>query len=36
VPIPLVTAGRRQLDPDGEEWQRVLESTGQGASLRCR
>lgn len=31
VPIPLATTGRRQLDPSGEEWQRVLESTGQGS-----
>lgn len=30
VPIPLATTGRRQLDPWGEEWQRVLETTGQG------
>ena len=30
VPIPLATTGRRQLEPNGEEWQRVLESTGQG------
>lgn len=29
VPIPLATTGRRQLDPTGEEWQRVLETTGQ-------
>ncbi len=33
VPIPLATAGRRQLDPRGSEWQRVLETTGQPASL---
>lgn len=31
VPLPLATTGRRQLDPLGEEWQRVLESTGQGS-----
>lgn len=31
VPIPLATTGRRQLDPAGEEWQRVLETTGQPA-----
>ena len=29
VPIPLATATRRRLDPHGEEWQRVLETTGQ-------
>jgi 6-phosphofructokinase 1 len=29
VPIALVTGERRCLDPTGEEWQRVLESTGQ-------
>ena len=29
VPIPLAIDGRRTLDPAGEEWQRVLESTGQ-------
>jgi len=31
VPIPLATEARRQLDPSGEEWQRVLETTGQPA-----
>ena len=29
VPIPLAIGGRRTLDPSGEDWQRVLESTGQ-------
>jgi len=29
VPIPVAAAARRQLDPRGELWQRVLESTGQ-------
>jgi 6-phosphofructokinase 1 len=29
VPIPVAVAARRQLDPRGELWQRVLESTGQ-------
>lgn len=33
VPIPLAIGGRRCLDPYGEEWQRVLESTGQRSSL---
>jgi 6-phosphofructokinase 1 len=31
VPIPLATQARRQLDPNDEEWQRVLETTGQPA-----
>jgi 6-phosphofructokinase 1 len=31
VPIPLAIGGRRCLDPSGEDWQRVLESTGQRA-----
>ncbi len=29
VPTRLVTEERRQLDPEGEEWQRVLDTTGQ-------
>ncbi len=29
VPIPLAVARRRQIEPRGEEWQRVLETTGQ-------
>ncbi len=29
VPIALAVHGRRTLDPHGEDWQRVLESTGQ-------
>jgi 6-phosphofructokinase 1 len=33
VPIPLAVATRRHLDPRGEEWQRVLEATGQPASM---
>jgi 6-phosphofructokinase 1 len=33
VPIALAVARRRCLDPVGEEWQRVLETTGQPASL---
>ncbi|HEX6210256.1 MAG TPA: ATP-dependent 6-phosphofructokinase [Methylomirabilota bacterium] len=33
VPIPLAVGRRRQLDPLGEEWRRVLETTGQPASL---
>jgi 6-phosphofructokinase 1 len=31
VPIPVAVAARRQLDPRGELWQRVLESTGQAS-----
>lgn len=33
VPIELAVARRKQLDPDGSLWQRVLESTGQPASM---
>lgn len=33
VPIPLAVSSRRQLDPTGEEWQRVLEATGQPAAM---
>lgn len=33
VPIRIATDARRQLDPHGEEWQRVLEATGQPASM---
>lgn len=33
VPIPLAVERRRQLDPAGEEWRRVLETTGQPPSL---
>lgn len=32
VPIPLVVSARRQLDPSGDTWQRVLEATGQPQS----
>jgi 6-phosphofructokinase 1 len=35
VPIPLVIEARRYLDPAGEEWQRVLETTGQRALMRA-
>ncbi len=31
VPIALATASRRQVDPNGELWPRVLEATGQPA-----
>jgi 6-phosphofructokinase 1 len=33
VPIPLAIARRKQLDPSGDVWQRVLEATGQSASM---
>jgi 6-phosphofructokinase 1 len=33
VPIAVAVANRKQLDPGGEIWQRVLESTGQPASM---
>lgn len=34
VPIRLVTEVRRQLDPEGEDWQRVLDTTGQHTLMR--
>ncbi len=33
VPLQLVAGRRKQLEPDGEIWQRVLETTGQPASM---
>ncbi len=33
VPLELATAHRRQLDPQGPVWQRVLSATGQPADL---
>jgi len=33
VPIPLAIARRKQLDPQSEVWKRVLETTGQPASM---
>jgi len=33
VPIPVSTAGRKYLDPRGEVWQRVLDTTRQPHSL---
>jgi 6-phosphofructokinase 1 len=33
VPIPVAIGSRKQLDPAGESWQRVLEVTGQPGSL---
>jgi 6-phosphofructokinase 1 len=33
VPLPLVTRGRKQLNPHGEIWQRVLDATGQPAAM---
>lgn len=36
VPIPLAVDRPARLDPAGETWQRVLESTGQPASMQGR
>jgi 6-phosphofructokinase 1 len=33
MPIALAVAQRKQLDPQGPEWQSVLQTTGQPASL---
>ena len=33
VPIPLAVEGRKEVRPDGEIWQRVLEATGQPVSM---
>jgi 6-phosphofructokinase 1 len=33
LPIPLAVGERRRLDPAGEDWQRVLETTGQSALM---
>ena len=33
VPLALVAQGRKQLDPKGETWQRVLDATGQPAEM---
>jgi 6-phosphofructokinase 1 len=33
IPIALAVAQRKQLDPEGEVWQRVLEATGQPVSM---
>jgi 6-phosphofructokinase 1 len=35
VPIPLATASRNQVDPDGDLWMSVLEATGQPESFGC-
>jgi 6-phosphofructokinase 1 len=35
VPIPLAIAQRKRLDPQAEIWKRVLETTGQPASMRA-
>ncbi len=34
LPLDLVTHGRRKVDPDGELWHSVLQSTGQPMRLR--
>ena len=36
VPIPLAIERCRQLDPRGEEWRRVLETTGQRVFIETR
>ncbi len=36
VPMPLVTSGRKRVDPGGKLWQTVLGSTGQGALVNYR
>jgi len=36
VPIALAVRDRRRLDPRGDLWQRVLEATGQPASMTAR
>jgi 6-phosphofructokinase 1 len=33
IPIPVVTASRNQVDPNGDLWMSVLEATGQPARL---
>ncbi len=33
VPIPLVVTSRKHIDPNGAFWQRVLEATGQPATM---
>ena len=33
VPIALTVSSRKRLEPRGEIWQRVLEATGQPASM---
>ena len=33
IPISVAVARRKQLDPEGDVWQRVLEATGQPASM---
>jgi 6-phosphofructokinase 1 len=34
IPISVATAGRNQVDPDGDLWMSVLEATGQPVRLR--
>jgi 6-phosphofructokinase 1 len=33
LPIPLATGGRKKVDPKGELWQAVIESTGQPSKM---
>jgi 6-phosphofructokinase 1 len=34
IPIGIAVARRKQIDPEGDVWQRVLEATGQPADMR--
>jgi 6-phosphofructokinase 1 len=36
VPLPLAVSARKRVDPRGEIWQRVLQTTGQPASMSGR
>jgi 6-phosphofructokinase 1 len=35
IPLPLVTAGRRQMDITSGFWQQVMDSTGQSQPKSC-
>lgn len=35
VPLALASSTRRQIDPEGEAWEQVLEATGQPRSMRA-
>ena len=35
LPLGLVTRGRRKVDPNGDLWRAVVESTGQPANMGC-
>jgi 6-phosphofructokinase 1 len=36
LPMKLIAAGRRRVDPSGDLWMSVLEATGQPASMKSR